>query len=425
MHSQALILPIAASIMLPLTSEAAFVSSTGRAPMHRRGQLSSPSPKTIHVNPTVTSSTSKSTALHSSFDDFGLLPSPEMGSSFLYSSIAMSTSLIGTNTDFQDSTSQLHALNENINNALYDLEIQSTIMHTLAHAVDFSTLIVPEVPLLRTASLLARILSIFADYIPDHTIASNEVVFQAPMLIVSSVLFAQSVLPMLTAVVSSLTAPMGMTTKESSSSSTWKNRYAYHHLFRQVGVSSLQFRYLTSVGAIDWVDVKAHDTLLDGQDDPEHLYWAYRGSTELCLAGDESSITFVGYNKNIASRTSRASEFVGFLPDMKFLCQQDKKRLKRKKGKLVARRDVEVPSSCQYPQATIKAGPSGARVMRVHKKKLLQLMENDVKLSDSIQALLVNGMERELEVLLTTAHSDVESVNMEGYEVMLSCECSA
>ena len=160
MHSQALILPIAASIMLPLTSEAAFVSSTGRAPMHRRGQLSSPSPKTIHVNPTVTSSTSKSTALHSSFDDFGLLPSPEMGSSFLYSSIAMSASLIGTNTDFQDSTSQLHALNENINNALYDLEIQSTIMHTLAHAVDFSTLIVPEVPLLRTASLLARILSI-------------------------------------------------------------------------------------------------------------------------------------------------------------------------------------------------------------------------------------------------------------------------
>ena len=62
--------------------------------------------------------------------------------------------------------------------------------------------------------------------------------------------------------------------------------------------------------------------------------------------------------------------------------------------------------------------------MRVHKKKLLQLMENDIKLSDSVHALLVNGMERELEVLLATAHSDVKNVNMEGYDLTLSCECS-
>ena len=63
--------------------------------------------------------------------------------------------------------------------------------------------------------------------------------------------------------------------------------------------------------------------------------------------------------------------------------------------------------------------------MRVHKKKLLQLMANDASLPDSIYALLVNGMERELDVLLTTVHSYEKNVNMEGYDLSLSCGCSA
>ena len=394
MYSQSFVLPIAASIMLPFMSRAAFTPHNGKHP----GKLRlSPSPMRNHPRTTE----SKNKALHSSLVDFDLPPCSEMGSSLLSMS-----SLIGTD-DFQGAVSHLLALNENINGALYDSKIQSILMYTLAHVMDLSTLIVPEVSLLRTASLLGRILSISADYIPDHTIASNEVVFQAPMLLISSILFAQSAFPM---VVTSLSSLLPIYAAKKESSSTWKNHYAYHYLFQQVGVSLFQFRYLTSVGAIDWADVKPHDTLLGGQDETRYLYWVYRGSTELCLTDDNASITFVGNDQ--AARAPL--EFVGFLPDMKFLCQQDKKRLKHKKDKFAAQYDNEVPSSCQYPQATIKAGPNGARVMRVDQIKLTQLMANDANLSDSIHALLVNGMELELEVLLSRAHSDVKDVAQSG-----------
>ena len=391
MHAHSIILPaLAASILHPSTSEAAFAPSTSDRAMHRGKGGITPDKTYKYTN----------TPLHVSLDDINM----SSASSLLSSGIGISSSFLGSNTDFQGSAvSQLLALNENMSGALCDSNTQSIIMHTLAHVADFSTLLVPEVSLLRTAALLGRICSISADYIPDHSIAADEAIFQGPMLIVSAALFAQSAFPMIATGLSSLVPikdKMVDDESSSSSSSKWKNRYAFHHLFRQLGVSLLQFRYMTSMGAIDWIDVKPNETLIDDQDETEYLYWVYRGSTELSFGNDES-VTFVDcYNDE---------KFVGLLPDMKFLCQLDKKKMKHKKG-TVASSSLNMPSSCQYPQATIKAGgPNGARVMRLHKKKLQQLMETDNKLSDSIHALMVNGMQRELEVLLTTTHMDVDT----------------
>ena len=73
------------------------------------------------------------------------------------------------------------------------------------------------------------------------------------------------------------------------------------------------------------------------------------------------------------------------------------------------------PPSCSFPQAKrIRAGPNGARVMRVHKGMLLQLMKYDQELADLVQSYQVKGMQRELEAVLALACEKVRAKKAAG-----------
>jgi len=339
------------------------------------------------------------TKLQSTIDEFQGSSSSRW-SSILSSAVAISSSLPGTEEEISGSVSHLLALTETVNDAMFDTQIQSEILSDLAHfALDFFTFLTPEMALLRGAALLGRIFSIYADYIPDHFIRSDEAMFQFVMLVVSSFLFAQSTLPLAMAGISSI----ALAEKGQLSRSAWKNTYALYHLFLPAGISKLQFRCLVATNTIDWVDVDPNKILVDNQGKTEYLYWLYRESTEICLSDDSS----VSYIECLKDDKGNKSEFAGLLADMSFLCALEQRKLKHKQGK------ANVPSSCKSPQVIIKAGPRGARVMRLHKKKLLELMKNDSDLSDSIQTLLTSGMQQMLSVLLNISHvSQVKTISL-------------
>eukprot|EP00816_Leptocylindrus_hargravesii_P001131 CAMPEP_0196813504 /NCGR_PEP_ID=MMETSP1362-20130617/37191_1 /TAXON_ID=163516 /ORGANISM="Leptocylindrus danicus, Strain CCMP1856" /LENGTH=405 /DNA_ID=CAMNT_0042189777 /DNA_START=341 /DNA_END=1558 /DNA_ORIENTATION=- len=339
------------------------------------------------------------TKLQSTNDEFQGSSSSRW-SSILSSAVAISSSLPGTEDEISSSVSHLIALTDTVNDAIFDTQIQSEVLSDLAHvALDFFTFLTPEMALLRGAALLGRIFSIYADYIPDHFIRADEAMFQFVMLAVSSFLFAQSTLPLAMAGISSI----ALAEKGQLSRSAWKNTYALYHLFLPVGISKLQFRCLVATNTIDWVDVDPNKILVDNQGRTEYLYWLYRESTEICLSEDLS----VSYIECLKDDKGNKSEFAGLLADMSFLCALEQRKLKHKQGKASA------PSSCKCPQVIIKAGPKGARVMRLHKKKLLELMKNDNDLSDSIQTLLTSGMQQMLSVLLSISHvSQVKTISL-------------
>ena len=59
--------------------------------------------------------------------------------------------------------------------------------------------------------------------------------------------------------------------------------------------------------------------------------------------------------------------------------------------------DFEVSTTTKsYPRTTVKAGDSGATLLRIHTSNLVMLMDQDVDLAHSVQSLLFHGMHARL-----------------------------
>mmetsp|Transcript_14071 Transcript_14071/g.21591 ORF Transcript_14071/g.21591 Transcript_14071/m.21591 type:complete len:426 (+) Transcript_14071:613-1890(+) len=374
-------------------SEAAFSPSANGI---SNRQIVTPVKETGHkMKAKIPNDRSRLTELRVSLDDirFAL---PDLGSA-LPDENGLSSAFAGGGKDLIGSSvshlRDISSLNSNMNGAMLDMHdthVQSVILSDLAHfSLDFFGFLDLDVPMLRTAAVFGRLFSIGADYVPDHTINADEAIFQAIMLGVSVALFVRSTLPMTMAAVSLILSA------DKSRWSAWKNTYAFYHLFSPAGVSMLQFRCLTALGAVDWINVDPHVTLVDELDGNEYLYWVYRGSTELVL----NDGTTVNYVESSRDEAGNKVEFSGFLADMDFLCTLELNKVNTKKGK-VDEDEPGIPTSCIHPQVPIKAGPEGARVMRLEKKRLIELMKYDDDLSEPVQALLVKGMQQMLSVLL-------------------------
>ena len=317
-------------------------------------------------------------------------------SNLLLSSTCAATSCL---TDGSTSSFPQHfsSISQGISDALNNPNVESEILSDVAHfALDLFTFMTPEKWLLRFAALIGRVCSISADYIPDNYIKPDEVVFQSIMLFVSTFLFAQSTFPMAVAGFSTI-ARSAMehkldskksTSEGNVSTSSWKNLFAWNYLFKPAGLSLFQFHCLSSLGVIDWVDVEPNKILVDKKGEPSHLFWMYRGSAELYFNG--SAIEYLEPNEGPA---------LCLFADMNFLCQLEMKKIDCKRK---ASDKYDVPLSCKLRnQAIIRSGESGARLMRLNKKKLVELMDIDPDLNDSIQNLLVKGMQRMLDSLLS------------------------
>ena len=292
-----------------------------------------------------------------------------------------------------------------ISEALNNRNVESEILTDIAHfALDLFTFMTPEKWLLRFAALIGRICSIVADYLPDNYIAPDEIVFQSIMIFVSSFLLAKSTFPMAVAGVSTIaqsTMKIGFDTnnmsfKASGSTSSWKNLFAWNYLFKPAGLTLFQFQCLSALGVIDWIDVEPNTVLIDKDCEPDHLFWMYKGSAELLFNG--SAIEYLEPDEGLS---------VCLFADMNFLCKlQSKKKLENKSSdRSKQAEDCDVPLSCKLRnQAFIRSGVAGARLMRMDKKKLVELMEIDSDLADSVQNLLVKGMQSMLDALLSVEH---------------------
>ena len=141
----------------------------------------------------------------------------------------------------------------------HDPAVEAEVLTDLAHmTLDVATLFGPSRLGIRLSSIIGRLCVMAADYVPDHIIVPEEMVFQMAMLCVASIGFCKSALPVLLAAGSSVSLRQGK---------------VYRNLFRPTGMSWHQFKAM-DVLCMDWVTVDAGETL----DATKHVYWLYSGN---------------------------------------------------------------------------------------------------------------------------------------------------
>ena len=253
--------------------------------------------------------------------------------------------------------------------SLGSLNLEAEILTDLVDLTsDLTVFAAPGVLVLRLGALMGRLCSFAAEYVPDHAILPEELVFQLVMLTVAWIGLVKAALPSACAAL--------------HSNVTLKDGKAYRSLFQPAGLSWLQFKAL-SVFALDWVTVEKGDIIMaEEQQDTkdEYVYWLYSGTARV-----ESNGTTLYQVEGAA--TSRCEAGRGLLGERRLLSSLDKANSAKTK---TANNNTPL-----RPRITVQA-ESPCVVLRMHTPTLQMLMDNDHSLAHSIRTMLFHGMEVKL-----------------------------
>lgn len=244
--------------------------------------------------------------------------------------------------------------------ALLDPSIEGEVLTDFAHVgLDLSTFVRPATALLRISVVIGRICAILSDLLPDGHMNPEEVVFQSLMLLVAMGACIQSLPPLFWAATANL---------------SYRDGRAYANMFRKLGISWTQYKAMVAT-SLDWIQLEPHQELSD-KDQDKYMYWLYSGSAQLH-----------GHDGKFVSNVTCGSGYNGLMGELQFAQLLDSSS------------NVETP-----PTPKIKAGGTGATMIRINNRKLKDLMDQDEELSESIKSLLVKGMHEKLSALMTNSH---------------------
>jgi hypothetical protein len=151
-----------------------------------------------------------------------------------------------------------------------DPAVEAHVLSDVAHVgLDLAVFMGQGVLALRLAAVLGRLCAMGADYLPDHTIIPEELVFQLAMLAFSCWgLLRAAILPSAAAVAWNITIRDGK---------------AFHSLFQPTGLTWNTYKAMTAVGAVDWVTLNRTEQVVenDAPGGDRHVYWLYDGQMEL------------------------------------------------------------------------------------------------------------------------------------------------
>jgi len=261
--------------------------------------------------------------------------------------------------------------------------------------LDVSTVTAPNTAWLRLSNVIGRVVILTADYIQgSDNISPVEWTLQSFLLVVAAHLFIQSAWPLIDA-------------EFSEYSLTVRDLRAYALMFREVGLTILQFKTLLTSRALDWIECQPSESvLLNG----EYMFFLYSGEVTIPVAsnkiGDDEYV--------IGSRTDIIAPNISYtgdetvdpcvsyrvFGDIEFAMAMeasiyDKTKTNSKSLLGFLNRQIK-SSSSKVPPSSCIVGSNGASALRICTSKLLKLMENDDELSLSIQRLVLLCMHKKL-----------------------------
>lgn len=302
-----------------------------------------------------------------------------------------------------------------ISSDISDPTIEAEVLSDLAHvALDLSIFMTPVTVLLRAFSVIGRVLDMGADYIPDHVIRTDDLVFNGAMLAVYFSLLGKSVVPVIRGIFVELSDV---------------DEEIYEQLFQPVGVSKIQFKSIRAA-SIDYIDVEPNSNIfcepqspdcetcdednLNGFSSSDYMYWLYMGVVETSFEG--LPISYVERNNG---RSIDDPGAMGLLGDIRFLNRLDEEKLAMKTNDFRLLNDeptenlLSVPKF-NYPLPTYKSGPKGAKLLRINSNKVLELMKHDDELAASVRGLLLKSLQRKVGHLLLSKIDTKTNYNTEN-----------
>ena len=315
-----------------------------------------------------------------------------------------------------------------------DPQVESEVLTDVAHiALDLVTFASPTRALLRLSLCVGRMLAIAADWVPDHYLHPEELVFQCFMLSVSIGLLAKTALPILPAIMHQSTNRYG-------------EKRAYGALFkRHGGLSWVQTKMILAGGGAEWFELAEGEGVVMQMEEAANkigddnamvitegsdgfLYWLQKGEAELlicsgdtCLAKERAIATVAASSSGDTSATTNTIDEVAILGELEFARKMQEQQSKAKAAKNKKTKEVAVasaPISTAEMAATanknvngdhkesspntftttkIRAGPSGATLLRLDAARLLKLMDDDEALADGIRSIVFAGMQDKLQ----------------------------
>ena len=240
-----------------------------------------------------------------------------------------------------------------------DPAVEAEVLTDLAHmTLDVATLFGPSKLGIRMSTIIGRLCVMAADYVPDHIIVPEEMVFQTAMLCLASIGLCKSALPLLLAAGSSVSLRQGK---------------VYRNLFQPTGMSWHQFKAM-DVLCMDWVSVDAGEIL----DATKHVYWLYSGN--VVVSEEEQR----HYNVTAVAGKSSAEAVFGEV-------------------QLITKKKSSSESPEPVPSTKIQAGFQGATLLRIDVPKLRVLLKADKELEDCMRTLAFQSLQSKLTAQYTAA----------------------
>jgi hypothetical protein len=144
-----------------------------------------------------------------------------------------------------------------VSNSNVEVEVFADLSHIL---LDFGTMFSPNTLLLKLFVLCGRVFSILSDLTPDGSITTDEFLFQSCMLALSSYNVINMIMPLI---------------RSTSQTTSFQDRRIYQSIFRPIGFTWSQFKFLIANGSFEWVDISPKSTLIETK---ENLLITYRGT---------------------------------------------------------------------------------------------------------------------------------------------------
>jgi hypothetical protein len=279
--------------------------------------------------------------------------------------------------------------------------IEAEVLNDMALTLDLARFFGPANLTIRVAAVLGRIAAMGADYLPDHFMNTEELVFQCFMLGLAWMALVKSAMPVVLSII--------------ASNITLRDGKAFSLLFGPAGMTWPQYKTLSAT-TLDWVTVEpgeivtsdelsSLDTISADNHIDKYIYWLYAGETVVESQG--KNLHNVTRSVGGSTTSLKQDAGCGLLGEMRLLRYMQGKerggRLDKRKAKSNNRdiikkdKDRLVSTTTKpYTRTTVKAGDAGATLLRIHTSNLVMLMDQDVDLAHSVRSLLFHGMHAKL-----------------------------
>ena len=226
-----------------------------------------------------------------------------------------------------------------------DPSLEAEVLNDVGHVfLDMFTFVTKEGSIIaRLLAVIGRLAFIASDYIPDHVIRPDELVFQMSMLAIASARLSQGLLPVASSML--------------SSSSSIREKKAYVLLFKQAGLPWNKYKHMVSSNAFSWVDLAPESVMIneDNNGNDSTLHWVYNGTVNAQNNNHDINVdvNVDADDSNIINQFTRNSYF-----------------------------------SFDDQVSQFKTGNDGASLLKVDVQELQKLMNEDGELNDSVRNLL-------------------------------------